>query len=185
MHLPTCQYFDFSSLIVLRNILNLLFGGLTPCDELVGKNETCPLPNHLLIRTMSPRRKLEKCIFSGPHGKLTAESELEFTACECLRLHWAERPSRHKFLFPKCLFPVTSTGACQAWRKSNLPWIPPWVQTVQIVFFWGQSFATCHFRRGGRLKYIIWGVIQHVTRYWLAPTFPLEGSSLSPVRHCL
>lgn len=181
MHLPVCQHFNFSSLIVLRNILTYCFGGWPPHDELTGRNAgmTCLFPNHLLIRTVSPRRKLETYIFPRSRGKLAGESELEFTACVCLRFHWAELPSIYKVFFPLCLFPVTSTGARRAWRKSNLPWIPPRVQTVQIVFFWGQSSATCHFRRRGRLKYIIWGVIHHATRYWLVPTFPLESSSFS------
>lgn len=127
---------------------------------------------------MSPRRKLKKYLLPRSHRKSTrvririhSSSIRGCTGLSC--------PADTKFFFPVCLFSVTSTGAHQAWRKSNRPWIPPWVQTVQIVFFWGQSFATCHFRHGGRLKYIIWGVTHHVTRYWLVPTFLLESRSLS------
>lgn len=108
------------------------------------------------------------------HGKLAAEPELEFTAFRSPRLRALSCPPNTDFLFP-CIYSQWSfmlPTKLEA-KVTILPWILPQARTVQIVFFWGQSFATCHFRLSGRLKYIIWGVIHYISpvtdESWLLP----------------
>ena len=160
----------------------------------------CLLHNHLWIRFIptSPGKEIDTLRYEvhpfKSHGKLAAEPELEFTAFRSPRLHALSCPSNTNFFFPRIysqwsLMPPTKHEA----KVTILPWILPQARTVQIVFFWGQSFATCHFRLSGRLKYIIWGVIHYISpvtdESWLLPgrlvpsTWPRLRGPGSLVKH--